>query len=217
MIAILSRVTQLEVVGLAASPGIFGETAARRRPRHVQRDAKLLCRQRRGPAIGLVGTPIVLGQKGTTINYESSWNKGKTTAKAQAEMHTDPPHIRILNAAIVFVCIYMHAHAHTHTHTHTHAHVQTSHTQTHTHTHTHTHLQRLNVVLALNTMIVSNSLFTSKIKQSDKTSRIAGCDHQLCSSIQMHHGFIQLPTRPKGIAACDHQLCDCIQVHQVNS
>ena len=63
-------------------------------------------------------------------------------------------------------------------------------------------------------MIVSNSLFTSKIKQSDKTSRTAGCDHQLCSSIQMHHICSK---RRQGIVECDHQLCNRIQAHHVNS
>ena len=63
-----------------------------------------------------------------------------------------------------------------------------------------THLQRHNLVLALNTMIVSNSLFTSKIIQTDKTSRIAGCDHQLCSSIQMHHTFFQCRQNQKELS-----------------
>ena len=49
-------------------------------------------------------------------------------------------------------------------------------------------------------MIVSNSLSTSKIKQTDKTSRIAGCDHQLCSSIQMHHIFFQCRQNQKELS-----------------
>ena len=74
-------------------------------------------------------------------------------------------------------------------------------------------------------MFVTNSLQQQKKGKEEegsgkefkngKTSRIARCDHQLCSRIQMHHGCFQLPTRPKGIAACDHEPCDCIQAHHV--